>query len=78
MYHKMFLFSDTVTHNITFGNPAKDQEEAALFAEHASVKEDILRLPQQFDTIVGERGVTLSGGQNREFPSQGHWSKAPK
>ncbi|MBK7223609.1 MAG: ABC transporter ATP-binding protein [Saprospiraceae bacterium] len=63
----VFLFSDTVTHNITFGNPAKDQEEAALFAEHASVKEDILRLPQQFDTIVGERGVTLSGGQKQRI-----------
>jgi len=63
----VFLFSDTVTHNITFGNPAKNHEEAALFAEHASVKEDILRLPQQFDTIVGERGVTLSGGQKQRI-----------
>jgi ATP-binding cassette subfamily B multidrug efflux pump len=63
----VFLFSDTVTHNITFGNPDKNQEEAALFAEHASVKEDILRLPQQFDTIVGERGVTLSGGQKQRI-----------
>lgn len=63
----VFLFSDTVTHNITFGKPAKNHEEAALFAEHASVKEDILRLPQQFDTIVGERGVTLSGGQKQRI-----------
>jgi len=63
----VFLFSDTVTHNITFGNPAKNHEEAALFADHASVKEDILRLPQQFDTIVGERGVTLSGGQKQRI-----------
>lgn len=63
----VFLFSDTVTHNITFGDSGKDREVAALFAEHASVKDDILRLPQQFDTIVGERGVTLSGGQKQRI-----------
>ncbi len=63
----VFLFSDTVTHNIIFGASQKTQEDAAAFAEYASVKDDILRLPNQFDTVVGERGVTLSGGQKQRI-----------
>lgn len=63
----VFLFSDTVTHNIVFGAEHKTPEDAVKFAEYASVSEDILRLPQQFDTVVGERGVTLSGGQKQRI-----------
>jgi ATP-binding cassette subfamily B protein len=63
----VFLFSDSVTNNIIFGAPDKHEEDAAVFAEYASVKEDILRLPQQFETVVGERGVTLSGGQKQRI-----------
>ncbi len=63
----VFLFSDNVYNNIAFGIENHDKKNIELFADHASVKEDILRLPKGFDTIVGERGVTLSGGQKQRI-----------
>ena len=61
----VFLFSDTVSNNISFGHENSNQQEIEMFAGYASVKEDILKLPEGFNTIVGERGVTLSGGQKQ-------------
>jgi ABC-type multidrug transport system fused ATPase/permease subunit len=46
------------------GRPAATQEEIEHVARLASVHDDILRLPQGYETEVGERGVMLSGGQN--------------
>ncbi|MBK8700827.1 MAG: ABC transporter ATP-binding protein [Saprospiraceae bacterium] len=63
----VFLFSDTVSHNITFGVQGKTKEDIEIYADYAAVKEDIMRLPNQFETIVGERGVTLSGGQKQRI-----------
>ena len=60
-----FLFSDTVGNNIALGRPNATQEEIEQVARLASVHEDILRLPQGYDTEVGERGVMLSGGQKQ-------------
>lgn len=59
-----FLFSDSIANNIALGRPEATQEEIEQVARLASVHEDILRLPQGYDTQVGERGVMLSGGQN--------------
>lgn len=61
---EVFLFSETVANNIRFGKNVS-QEELKRAAQYASVEEDILRLPNQFETMVGERGVTLSGGQKQ-------------
>jgi len=61
----LFLFSDTVSNNIKFGNDQLNQAEIEEYAQYASVHEDILSLPEQYDTMVGERGVTLSGGQKQ-------------
>lgn len=61
----VFLFSDTISNNIRFGNEQADVETIKKYAEYASVKEDIEDLPQGFETRVGERGVTLSGGQKQ-------------
>jgi ATP-binding cassette subfamily B protein len=63
----VFLFSDTVSHNISFGQMESEQEDIERYAEYASVKEDILKLPNGFETIIGERGVTLSGGQKQRI-----------
>ncbi len=63
----VFLFSDSVYNNISFGIDNATQEVIEQFAEFASVKEDILRLPKGFDTVIGERGVTLSGGQKQRL-----------
>lgn len=62
-----FLFSDTVANNIALGCPNATQDEIEHVARLASVHEDILRLPQGYDTEVGERGVMLSGGQKQRI-----------
>ncbi|MFJ3459049.1 SmdA family multidrug ABC transporter permease/ATP-binding protein [Scandinavium goeteborgense] len=62
-----FLFSDTVGSNIALGKPGATQAEIEHAARLASVHEDILRLPQGYETEVGERGVMLSGGQKQRI-----------
>ncbi|CNJ05413.1 Multidrug resistance-like ATP-binding protein mdlA [Yersinia aldovae ATCC 35236] len=62
-----FLFSDTVAGNIALGKPDATPAQIERAARLASVHEDILRLPQGYDTEVGERGVMLSGGQKQRI-----------
>ena len=62
-----FLFSDTVARNIALGRPDVTQEEIEHVARLACVHEDILRLPEGYETEVGERGVMLSGGQKQRI-----------
>ncbi|MFI0489033.1 MAG: SmdA family multidrug ABC transporter permease/ATP-binding protein [Yersinia sp. (in: enterobacteria)] len=62
-----FLFSDTIAGNIALGKPDATQAQIERAARLASVHEDILRLPQGYDTEVGERGVMLSGGQKQRI-----------
>ena len=62
-----FLFSDTVANNIALGKPNASQAEIEHVAQLACVHEDILRLPQGYETEVGERGVMLSGGQKQRI-----------
>lgn len=64
----IFLFSDTVKDNISFGlhEPAM-QETVEKAASFASVHKEILQFDKQYDTMIGERGVTLSGGQKQRI-----------
>ncbi|KOC89936.1 SmdA family multidrug ABC transporter permease/ATP-binding protein [Winslowiella iniecta] len=62
-----FLFSDSVANNIALGRPGATQSEIEEAARLASVHDDILRLPQGYETEVGERGVMLSGGQKQRI-----------
>ena len=62
-----FLFSDTVAQNIALGRPDATQEDIEEAARLASVHDDIMRLPQGYETEVGERGVMLSGGQKQRI-----------
>ncbi len=62
-----FLFSDTVAQNIALGRPDATQQQIEQAARLASVHDDILRLPQGYQTEVGERGVMLSGGQKQRI-----------
>jgi len=62
-----FLFSDTVANNLALGRPNASQQEIERVAKMACVHEDILRLPQGYETEVGERGVMLSGGQKQRI-----------
>lgn len=62
-----FLFSDTVAGNIALGRPDATQAEIEEAARIACVHDDILRLPEGYETQVGERGVMLSGGQKQRI-----------
>lgn len=62
-----FLFSDSVASNIAFGQPYATEEQIEKAAQLACVHNDILRLPQGYQTEVGERGVMLSGGQKQRL-----------
>lgn len=62
-----FLFSDTVAGNIALGQPDASPEQIEQAARIACVHDDILRLPEGYQTQVGERGVMLSGGQKQRI-----------
>ncbi len=61
----VFLFADTIFENIRYGKPGATKEEVIAAAKKAEIYEDILAMPQGFDTYVGERGTLLSGGQKQ-------------
>ena len=58
-----FLFNDTIRNNIMFGKIGAGEEEIINAAKKANAYNFIKKLPDKFDTIVGERGTKLSGGQ---------------
>jgi ATP-binding cassette subfamily B protein len=62
-----FLFSDTIENNIAFGAREKTREKVKEAARLAVVDKDIEKLPEQYLTEIGERGVMLSGGQKQRI-----------
>ena len=61
----VFLFADTILENIRYGKPGATMEEVIEAAKKAEIYEDILAMPEGFNTYVGERGTLLSGGQKQ-------------
>ena len=61
------IFSGSVLDNVRYGRPDATADEARLAAQAARVEEFVLRLPQGYDTEVGERGLRLSGGQRQRL-----------
>jgi ATP-binding cassette, subfamily B, multidrug efflux pump len=59
------LFSATIRENIAYGNPEATTEQIIAAAKAAQAHDFILEMSEQYDTPVGERGVTLSGGQRQ-------------
>lgn len=62
-----FLFSETVRQNIAFGKPSASLAEVREAAQISNILPDIEDFPDNFDTRVGERGITLSGGQKQRM-----------
>ncbi|URN94596.1 MAG: ABC transporter ATP-binding protein/permease [Candidatus Pristimantibacillus lignocellulolyticus] len=60
-----FLFSSTIRENIAFFKRDIDEEKVLWAAQEARIYDNVIELPDQFDTKLGERGVTLSGGQRQ-------------
>ena len=63
----VFLFADTVRENIRYGRSDCSEEEIIEAAKRAEIYDDIMAMPQGFDTYVGERGTLLSGGQKQRI-----------
>ena len=59
------LFNDTIRYNIAYGRPGASQAEIEQAAKLAQVHDFVLRLPDGYDTRVGERGLKLSGGEKQ-------------
>ena len=61
----VFLFADTIYENIRYGKPDATMEEVVEAAKRAEIYDDIMAMPEGFNTYVGERGTLLSGGQKQ-------------
>ncbi|PRX37866.1 ATP-binding cassette, subfamily B [Meinhardsimonia xiamenensis] len=59
------LFNDTIYYNIAYGRPDASREEVEAAARAAKIHDFIMSLPQGYDTVVGERGLKLSGGEKQ-------------
>jgi len=62
-----FLFGDTILNNLKIGRENATFEEIQNAAEVAQIHDDILKFPNGYDTIVGEQGITLSGGEKQRI-----------
>ena len=63
----VFLFSDSIENNIAYGKPGASFEKIQQAAELAEVDRFVEKLPERYQTKVGERGVKLSGGQKQRI-----------
>lgn len=61
------LFNDTILQNITYGLESCELEDVVEAAKQANAYEFIMNLPKQFETTIGDRGLTLSGGQRQRI-----------
>ena len=62
---EVFLFADTIRENIRYGRINATDEEIIAAAKAAEIHDDIMNMPNGYDTVVGERGTMLSGGQKQ-------------
>ncbi|MGM0510951.1 MAG: ABC transporter ATP-binding protein, partial [Thermoplasmatota archaeon] len=62
-----FLFSGTIKENISYGRPDASEEEVIKMAEEANVDQFAKKMPEGYDTKVGQRGIKLSGGQRQRI-----------
>lgn len=75
---EVFIFADSVYENIRYGRPSATFEEVVEAAKKAEIYDDIMEMPDQFETYVGERGTQLSGGQKQRLSIARIFLKDPK
>ena len=74
----IFLFGGSISENIAYGKPDASEQDIYDAAQKANALEFIKRFPEEFDTIVGERGTQLSGGQRQRIAIARAILKDPK
>ena len=67
VFQNVYLFNDTIRANICFGKPDATEEEMIAAAKKARCHDFIMAMPQGYDTVVGEGGGTLSGGEKQRI-----------
>ncbi len=65
VFQNVYLFHDTIANNIRFSNPEATMDEVVAAAKRASCHEFITKLPNGYDTVLGDDGVSLSGGEKQ-------------
>ena len=74
----VFLFAGSILENIRYGKPDASMDEVIEAAKLAEIHEDIMKMPNGYDTIVGERGIMLSGGQKQRVSIARIFLKNPR
>ncbi len=67
VFQKVYLFEDTIANNIRFGRPEASMEDVIAAAKKACCHDFIMSLPNGYETVVGEGGATLSGGEKQRI-----------
>ena len=67
VFQKVFLFKDTIYNNILLGDKSADYEQVVVACKKACCYDFIMALPNGFETMIGENGVTLSGGEKQRI-----------
>lgn len=67
IFQSVYLYNDTVMANLRIGNPNATDEEVVAAAKAAYCHDFIMELPQGYDTVVGERGARISGGEKQRL-----------
>lgn len=67
VFQRVYLFQDTIYNNISMGRPSASREEVMAAAKKARCYDFIMALPEGFETVVGEGGASLSGGEQQRI-----------
>ena len=67
VFQRVYLFADTIANNIRFGQPDASMEKVIEAAKKACCHDFIMQLPDGYDTVIGEGGASLSGGEKQRI-----------
>ena len=67
VFQNVYLFNDSIENNIKFGKPGASHEEVVAAAKAARCHDFIMALPDGYDTVIGEGGATISGGERQRL-----------